>query len=67
MLFMMPALATWADFMGVVGGCVFGVAVANFTVVSYFQATRDAILARDSHTGLIKSLLFGMAITGCRM
>jgi ABC-type transporter Mla maintaining outer membrane lipid asymmetry permease subunit MlaE len=38
MLFMMPALAIWADFMGVVGGCVFGVAAANFTIVSYFQA-----------------------------
>jgi phospholipid/cholesterol/gamma-HCH transport system permease protein len=68
MLFMMPALAIWADFMGVVGGCVFGVVAANFTIVSYFQATRDAILTRDVYTGLIKSLIFGMVITavGCK-
>jgi phospholipid/cholesterol/gamma-HCH transport system permease protein len=68
MLFMMPALAIWADFMGVVGGCVFGVAAANFTIVSYFQTTRDAIFARDVYTGLIKSLIFGMVITavGCQ-
>jgi phospholipid/cholesterol/gamma-HCH transport system permease protein len=68
MLFMMPALAIWADLMGVVGGCVFGVTAANFTVVSYFQATRDAILARDVYTGIIKSLIFGMVITavGCQ-
>jgi phospholipid/cholesterol/gamma-HCH transport system permease protein len=68
MLFMMPALAIWADFMGVVGGCVFGVAAVNFTIASYFQTTRDAIFARDIYTGVIKSLLFGMVITavGCK-
>lgn len=68
MLFMMPALAIWADFMGVVGGCVFGVAAANFTIASYFEATRNAILARDIYTGLIKSVLFGLVITavGCK-
>src|SRR5271163_4424245 len=68
MLFMMPALAIWADFMGVVGGCVFGVAAANFTIASYFEATRNSILSRDIYTGLIKSLLFGMVITavGCK-
>jgi phospholipid/cholesterol/gamma-HCH transport system permease protein len=68
MLFMMPALAIWADFMGLVGGCVFGVAAANFTVGSYLQATRAAIFPRDVYTGIIKSLIFGMVITavGCQ-
>jgi phospholipid/cholesterol/gamma-HCH transport system permease protein len=68
MLVMMPCLSIWADFMGIVGGCVFGVAAANFTVLSYFQATRDAIIARDIYTGLIKSVLFGLVITavGCK-
>jgi len=68
MLVMMPCLTTWADFMGVLGGSVFGVAGANFTFGSYFQATRDAIVARDIYTGLIKSVLFGLVITavGCK-
>ncbi|MFY9841469.1 MAG: ABC transporter permease [Terriglobales bacterium] len=68
MLLMMPCLTIWADFMGVIGGCVFGVTAANFTVSSYFQATRDAIVSRDIYTGLIKSVLFGLVITavGCK-
>jgi phospholipid/cholesterol/gamma-HCH transport system permease protein len=68
MLVMMPCLTIWADFMGVVGGSVFGVAGANFTFVSYFLATRDSIVLRDMYTGLIKSVLFGLVITavGCK-
>lgn len=68
MLLMLPCLTVWADFMGIVGGCVFGVAGADFTVASYFQATRDAILTRDIYTGLIKSALFALVITavGCK-
>jgi phospholipid/cholesterol/gamma-HCH transport system permease protein len=68
MLVMMPCLTVWADFMGIVGGSVFGVAGADFTISSYFQATRDAIVSRDIYTGLIKSVLFGLVITavGCK-
>ena len=68
MLVMVPCLSVWADFMGVMGGAVFGVAAANFTFGSYFQATRDAIVTRDIYTGLIKSLLFALVITavGCK-
>jgi phospholipid/cholesterol/gamma-HCH transport system permease protein len=68
MLIMVPCLTIWADFMGVVGGCVFGVTGANFTIRSYFQATRDAIYVRDVSTGLIKSILFALVITavGCQ-
>jgi phospholipid/cholesterol/gamma-HCH transport system permease protein len=68
MLVMMPCLTIWADFMGVVGGSVFGVTGAGFTISSYFQATRDSIVVRDIYTGLIKSVLFGIVITavGCK-
>lgn len=68
MLVMMPCLSIWADFMGILGGCVFGVAAAKFKVTSYFQATRDAIVSHDIYTGLIKSVLFGLVITavGCK-
>ena len=68
MLVMVPCLTIWADFMGVVGGSVFGVAGANFTFGSYFLATRDSIVLRDVYTGLIKSALFALVITavGCK-
>jgi phospholipid/cholesterol/gamma-HCH transport system permease protein len=68
MLVMVPCLTVWADFMGVVGGCVFGVTGAGFTIGSYFRATLDSIVNRDIYTGLIKSALFALVITavGCK-
>ena len=68
MLVMVPCLTTLADAMGVMGGCLFGVAGANFTVLSYLQATRDALVLQDISTGLAKSALFSVVITavGCQ-
>ncbi len=68
MLVMVPCLTIWADFMGVMGGCLFGVTGANFTVMSYLRATRDALLVGDILTGLVKSALFAVVITavGCQ-
>ena len=67
MLLMMPCLTIWADMMGILGGAVFGVSGADFTVSGYFKATLDALYQRDIFTGLIKSVMFGMTITavGC--
>jgi len=68
MLLMMPCLTIWADFMGFVGGSVFGVAAAGFTFKTYIIATLNALALRDVVTGLIKSLMFGLVITtvGCQ-
>jgi phospholipid/cholesterol/gamma-HCH transport system permease protein len=68
MLVMVPCLTIWADFMGVMGGCLFGVTGAHFTLWSYLRATRDALLLRDIVTGLVKSALFAVVITavGCK-
>lgn len=68
MLLMMPCLTTWADFMGVTGGGLFGVMSAGFTGHTYFQATIDALVRRDIFIGLIKSIIFGIVITavGCQ-
>ena len=67
MVVMMPLLTTWADFMGVLGGSLFGVTAAGFTVASYMRATLDSLLLDDIYTGLIKSVMFGVVITavGC--
>ncbi len=53
--------------MGILGGAVFGVAQADFTVGRYVQASIDALFLRDITAGLIKSVMFGITITavGC--
>ena len=67
MIIMLPCLTTWANFMGVLGGSVFGVGQAGFTFLGYIRASLDAIVLRDITTGLIKSVMFGATITavGC--
>jgi phospholipid/cholesterol/gamma-HCH transport system permease protein len=68
MLLMMPCLTTWSDFMGVLGGALFGVTNAGFTLGTYLQATLDNLHTRDIMTGLIKSVMFALVITavGCQ-
>lgn len=67
MILMLPCLTIWANFMGVLGGSLFGVLQADFTFRGYIQATLDALVLRDVLTGLVKSVMFGMTITavGC--
>jgi phospholipid/cholesterol/gamma-HCH transport system permease protein len=67
MIVMLPCLTIWANFMGVVGGSLFGVAKADFTFGTYIHSSLDALFLRDIMTGLIKSVMFGVTITavGC--
>ena len=67
MIIMLPCLTIWANFMGVLGGSLFGVAQADFTFTGYIRASLDALFIRDITTGLIKSIMFGATITavGC--
>ena len=67
MIVMLPCLTIWSDFMGILGGALFGVAGADFTVGRYFRSSIDSLYLRDIMTGLIKSLMFGVTITavGC--
>ena len=68
MLLMVPCLTIWADFMGVMGGALFGVTNAGFSFGGYVQATLNALEIPDLTTGLIKALMFGLVITmvGCQ-
>jgi phospholipid/cholesterol/gamma-HCH transport system permease protein len=67
MVLMLPCLTIWANFMGVLGGSLFGVLQADFTFERYITASLDALFLRDVVTGLIKSFMFGITITavGC--
>ena len=68
MILMLPCLTIWANFMGILGGSLFGVWQADFTFFRYITASLDALYMRDVITGLIKSFMFGMTITavGCQ-
>lgn len=67
MIIMLPCLTIWANTMGILGGSLFGVAQADFTILRYIQASVDALFVRDIVSGLIKSVMFGITITavGC--
>ena len=67
MIIMLPCLTIWANSMGILGGALFGVAQADFTVLRYVQASLDALFLRDIASGLVKSIMFGITITavGC--
>ncbi len=67
MMVMLPCLTIWANSMGILGGALFGVAQADFTLGRYIQSSLDALFLRDIMTGLIKSVMFGVTITavGC--
>jgi phospholipid/cholesterol/gamma-HCH transport system permease protein len=68
MIVMLPCLTIWANFMGILGGALFGVFKADFTFERYITASLDALFLRDVITGLIKSFMFGITITavGCQ-
>ncbi len=67
MIVMLPCLTIWANSMGILGGALFGVAQANFTLTRYIRTSLDALFLRDIVTGLVKSVMFGITITavGC--
>ena len=67
MIVMLPCLTIWANSMGILGGALFGVVQADFTLGRYIQSSLDALFLRDIMTGLIKSVMFGVTITavGC--
>jgi phospholipid/cholesterol/gamma-HCH transport system permease protein len=67
MMVMLPCLTIWANTMGILGGALFGVAKADFTLGGYVRTSVEALLLRDILSGLIKSVMFGITITavGC--
>ena len=68
MIVMVPCLTIWANAMGILGGALFGVTQADFTLHRYVQASIDALYVRDIVSGLIKAFMFGITITavGCQ-
>ncbi len=67
MIVMLPCLTIWANTMGILGGALFGVTQADFTLVRYIQTSVESLYLHDVFSGLIKSVMFGVTITavGC--
>src|ERR1700688_3975154 len=67
MVVMLPCLTIWANTMGILGGALFGVTQADFTLARYVQASIESLYLRDIFSGLVKSVMFGIVITavGC--
>ena len=67
MIVMLPCLTIWANAMGILGGALFGVAKADFTLTRYIQTSMESLYLRDVFSGLVKSVMFGITIAavGC--
>lgn len=64
---MMPLLAIYANFMGILGGAVTTSGISEITFAQYFYQTMDAVPIRHFVAGLIKSAVYGVlvAMAGC--
>ncbi|MDI9569166.1 MAG: ABC transporter permease [Pseudomonadota bacterium] len=64
---MMPLLCLYADFMGVLGGFIVGVAMLDLNFLEYYHQTVGAIRLNDLWVGLFMSAVFGVLIAaiGC--
>jgi phospholipid/cholesterol/gamma-HCH transport system permease protein len=67
LILMMPLLCLYADFLGVLGGAVIGVAMLDLSWITYFNETANAISLTDILGGVFKSSVYGVliALSGC--
>ena len=64
---MLPVLTIFADLMGILGGFVICVFKLGIAAPMFINMIKDALVAKDIITGLIKAVFFGMtiAMVGC--
>ncbi|NOQ98388.1 MAG: hypothetical protein GQ561_09500 [Calditrichae bacterium] len=64
---MVPLLALYADFLGIIGGAVVSVSMMDISVLQYFEQTRGALNPTHFLLGLIKAGIYGalVALAGC--
>lgn len=67
LMIMMPLLAIYANFFGMLGGGLVGVLMLDLTATQYFRQTVNSITINGVLAGLIKSSVFGalVAYSGC--
>lgn len=64
---MVPLLTLYADFMGILGGYLVGVAMLDLNALEYMHATQQMVHYKQILIGLAYGTVFGMviAIAGC--
>ena len=62
LIFMLPLLTIYADFIGIVGGYMIGVGKLGISSSLYLRMTFDPLVLKDFFTGLIKSVAFAIII-----
>ncbi len=64
---MLPLLAVYADFVGMVGGAVVATGMLDVGVLQYWEQTKGALTMTDFATGVGKAVVFGIlvAVAGC--
>ena len=64
---MLPLLAVYADFVGMIGGAVVATGMLDVSLAQYWQQTKVAIAFTDFATGVGKAAVFGIlvALAGC--
>ncbi len=67
LVFMMPMLYLYSNFLGILGGAVVGTAMLDLPWMQYMQQTRAAVSLTDFWIGFSKSAIFGIlvALAGC--
>lgn len=67
LVFMMPLLVLYADFVGILGGLIVGVVVLNLNVLQYYNQTIGAVHLKEVWIGLFHGAVFGVlvALAGC--
>ena len=67
LIIMMPLLAIFADFIGILGGFFIGSFSLHISPVLYYDQTVEAISINHFLVGIIKSIIFGylVAFSGC--
>lgn len=67
LVLMMPLLALYAAFMGIVGGALVGAGMLDIALGQYINQTTEAVSLGDVAIGVIKAAVFGVlvAAAGC--
>lgn len=62
LIFMLPILTIYADFIGICGGYLVGVGKLGISSTMYIRMTFDPLVLKDFFTGIIKSFAFAVII-----
>ena len=68
LMFMMPLLAIYANFMGIFGGAIVAYTVLNISMTQYFGVVVKSVSLNDVGAGVFMSIVFGVivAVVGCQ-